>query len=138
VTLRREPFSWDGGEEQPVPLDEWDFDPSSTGSTPIVGEADIDVRAAQEAIGLGDTEPAISLPIEAHDPTSDVALGGQVTPVGRVLPRKALAISLIAGCLLAFVHGWTTGASVPGGLRCDAAHCRPDPGSNEWKEEQRP
>ena len=133
MTLPREPFSWDGEDEQPVPLNPQDFDPGITEASAIVGEIKIAVGDARDASARQATDPAISHPVEAAKPPVN-AFGGQGGVGGRALRGSALVISLVLGCLLAFAHGWTTGASArndsPSGF-CDAAHCPSNMEGNE-------
>lgn len=127
----RQPFSWDGDDESPVPPDELlDLAPR------IVDEAQAVVLEAQDAIAREDTDPfiAVTAPQAAH-PTI-----GWFPPLRRPIPKKALIACLLMACALAFAHGWAVGSSTPlaTSRTCDPDHCSSSNLSSEWREEQRP
>lgn len=127
MSLPREPFSWDGDDDVPVPLDDAGFDhPQPREAEEIVVVAESVVRDAQDAIARQDTDPTLTLP-DPEEPATDVALAPSRfrARVTRVLKASLLA----AGCALAFAHGWSVGATAVAGeppATCDANHCSQD------------
>jgi hypothetical protein len=117
VNLPKEPFSWDGPDESPVPLD--DELPARgdipNGSSPgIVEETEVLVRAAQDSIATEDTDP--SIPVAAAVDSSDDAAELAETSGSRSRlrfgpgsKRIAIALVLAAACAGAFAQGWHHG-----------------------------
>lgn len=133
MTLPREPFSWDGAEDLPVPLDAPTPDePECAASPQILSEAETLVREAQEAIGRQVTDPTISIPAPAvacGDVGEESERSLSMTRAVRSLSRRSLAIALTVGCAFAFLHGWSVGATAAEhshASSCDTHHCPVD------------
>lgn len=100
MRLPRQPYSWDEGDNRPVPPEHLE-DPSEVRGEGPIASAEMVVREAQDAIAREDTDPAIP---QAVRTTTD----------GRLEELRPRRIALVAaGCVLAFFHGWVTG-SPPG------------------------
>jgi hypothetical protein len=127
MSLPREPFSWSGDEDRPIPLDGSTHDQPDLPVSQILSEAETVVRDAQEAIGRQDTAPTITIPVSGSDHLADGSVRTRSRPS---LSRRSLAVTLTLGCALAFLHGWSVGASAtehPPARSCDAHHCPVDP-----------
>ena len=110
MKLPREPFSWDGGEEEePIPVTE--------DGLAVLAAAESHVRAAQEALGRQDTDPAV---IDLREPDLLVAEPPSPVPVGGRALRLAL---VVVACTVAFTHGWQHGAAQANPPRCESTHC---------------
>lgn len=113
MKLPREPFSWDGSEdEEPVPVTE--------DGLAVLAAAESHVRSAQDALARQDTDPAV-IDLRESDPLT-------AEPPGRLpVGGRALRLTLVAlVCSLAFAHGWQQGAAQASPPRCESAHCGPD------------
>ena len=133
MTLPREPFSWDGDEELPVPLDApTPNDPERAVSPQILTEAETLVREAQAAIGREVTDPAISIPdpaVASGDVGEESERTLSMTRSVRPLSRRSLLTALSVACALAFLHGWSVGATAAEPrhtISCVAHHCPVD------------
>jgi hypothetical protein len=129
MNLPREPFSWDGDGDLPVPLGP--STPELPVTAQILSEAETVVRDAQAAIGRQDTDPTVTIPARSSD---GLGPGSRridlITKFARPLSRRSLAVTLTVGCALAFLHGWSVGARAaepPPANSCDAHHCQADP-----------
>jgi hypothetical protein len=141
MSLPSEPFSLEGGDDIPVPLDAaTPDDPEPLLSAEILNDAETVVRNAREAISRQDTDPAITLPvIPAHGLTQRAGSPYPLARFNGLLSRRTLTAILAMGCALAFAHGWSVGAKAvepSPAVSCDANHCHAYPSSEEWKEEQ--
>ena len=109
MKLPREPFSWDGGEDEPIPLDDEGL--------AVLAAAESHVRSAQDALAREDTEPAL------------IDLGHVGTQMPESVPvigvsSRALRVSLLAlACAVAFAHGWRQGAAQAAPPPCESGHC---------------
>ena len=133
MTLPREPFSWDGDEDLPVPLDApTPNEPERAVSPQIVSEAESVVLDAQAAIGRQVTDPTITIPVSvlASDDLGDQPGATNSMPrSARSVSRRSLSIALTVGCAFAFLHGWSVGATAaehPHASSCDTHHCPVD------------
>lgn len=138
MTLPREPFDWDGPEDEPIFLEVLPSESApSEGWPKIPDEAERLGRSAQAALARQGTDPSITIP--SPPPAFQPETAGGL--IARSLSRRTLALLLTMSCGLAFAHGWTTGAIArpnPHSHSCDAGHCQPNKSSKEWKEEQHP
>lgn len=126
MNLPREPFAWDGEDDLPVPLD---GSPDVPVGPQILSEAETVVREAQADIARQDTDPTITIPALSFD---DQASESRRIDLRFALPlsRRSLAVALTFACALAFLHGWSVGASAAEDSpvkSCDAHHCQADP-----------
>jgi hypothetical protein len=142
MNLPREPFAWDGEEDLPVPLGtSTPNDPGHPVSSQILSEAETVVRDAQAAISRQDTDPTIPLTNPAR-PSDDSGPGDRridlMTRLVRPLSRRSLAVTLMMGCALAFIHGWSVGADTLPLDLVTRTTVKPSQASKEWREEQRP
>ena len=128
----REPFSWEGDDDEPVSPD----DLLGISGPKIVDEAETVVLEAQQAIGREDTDPFITVPELGE---SESRVPGLIAAVDRSISRRRLLAGLAVVCLLAFVHGWSMGSTRAQAApsSCDSNHCSSRSASGEWKEEQR-
>lgn len=136
MNLPREPFSWDGDDDRPVPPDDlW----SGQDSWKASDEAELIVRDAQAAIAREDTDPNISTPKPERGPEADFRVSLRQDPLQAINWRRVRRSLVAVACLLAFAHGWATGASEHRGFpsgACGVNHCPPDSIAIQWKEEQ--
>jgi hypothetical protein len=122
MSLPREPFAWDGDHDLPVPLD--DSNPDLPVTSQILSEAETVVRHAQADMARQDTDPTITIPALVSE-SRRINLR-----IGWPLSRRSLEVTLTFACALAFLHGWSVGASAaenPPAKSCDAHHCQDDP-----------
>lgn len=126
MSLPREPFSWEGDDDIPIPLDDAGLDvPESREGEEVLVVAESVVRDAQDAIARQDTDPTLTLP----DPVPEVLAAAVPHSPRRFpapAPRAVKAALLAAGCAVAFAHGWSVGATAAAGeppSTCDANHC---------------
>jgi hypothetical protein len=135
MSVLREPFSWEGDDDLPVPLDSADRE----SAPPIIKETEILVRDAEEEIAGQDADPMITT--SPPGPLESMPRARRRVPhLSQGPSRAALATCLVLACGLGFLHGWNVGAkAVKGGsaASCDSHHCQTDPSNSEWKEEQR-
>lgn len=125
MNLPREPFAWDEDDDLPVPLD-------GSADVPvapqILSEAETVVRQAQADIARQDTDPTITIPAL---PSDDQAPESRRSDLRFAMPlsRRSLAVTLTFACALAFLHGWSVGATAEDSpaKSCDAHHCQADP-----------
>lgn len=114
MKLPREPFSWDGGEdEDPVPVTE--------DGLAVLAAAESHVRTAQYALAREDTDPAV-IDLREPDPSALAEPPGRLPIGGRALRLALLAVV----CMAAFAHGWQHGAAQASPARCESTHCGPD------------
>lgn len=132
MTGPRDPFSWDG-EDEPIPLHDL---PGGEASLEVLIVAEDVVRDAQESIARQDTDPTLDLPSLRGQVNSSFPgeSGTFAARIDRALPRRAV-LALLAGCLLAFAHGWHVGARAAGIGECGPRHCSYDSHVEKWKEE---
>ena len=134
MSLPREPFSWDGENDQPVPLESEIDDEARVASPDILSEAETVVRAAEQQIAREDTDPTIEIPFD-KGVVPPGTVGPQIaTGVASSRFSKGLTLLTAAGCVVAFTHGWSAGAKAAGRpppKSCGAHHCQVDPSSNE-------
>lgn len=126
MSLPREPFAWDQGDDLPVPLEDSNLEVPVTAQ--ILSDAERVVLDAQADIARQDTDPTVTIPtVTSDDPAPATPLIN--FRVARSLSHRGLAISLAFGCALAFLHGWSVGASAAGprSQSCVSHHCQTDP-----------
>ncbi len=126
MNLPREPFAWDEGDDLPVPLDDSNLE--APVSSQILSDAERVVRDAQADIARQDTDPTITVPADVSD---DPAPASPLIDfrLARPLSHRGLAVALAFACALAFLHGWSAGASAAGARSqsCVSHHCPTDP-----------
>lgn len=112
MRLPRQPYSWDEGDDHPIPADL--LGDSVEASDEPIARAEMVVREAQDAIAREDTDPAIPV---ARQLVVDASFDRDSR-----LPKRAL---VAVGCVLAFSHGWITGASSGSGYgnACSTESC---------------
>lgn len=123
MSLPREPFTWDG-DDDPISLDA----ARSEDGTLILGDAETLVRDGQDEVAREDTEKVVVASSSGEKSTLPVPRA--VPALTLPTPRVALPLLLALACALAFLHGWSTGATASGlapSSRCDAPHCEIDP-----------
>ncbi|MEA2433948.1 MAG: hypothetical protein QOG54_1405 [Actinomycetota bacterium] len=112
MKLPREPFAWDGQDDQPVPLVEGEpLDPAA--------QAESYVRAAQAAIAEEKTDPFLNLGDLLATSAKSPALGS----APRTHFRRRVG-ALLLGCAVAFAHGWHAGATSGSRTRASSMSCR--------------
>lgn len=126
MNLPREPFAWDEGDDLPVPLGDPDVEVPVTPQ--ILSDAERVVLDAQAEIARQDTDPTITIPTNDSDEPTPASRLIDFT-AARSLSHRGLAITLAFACVLAFLHGWSAGASAAGprSQSCVAHHCQTDP-----------
>ena len=127
MRLPREPFSWDG-EDEPIPLNE-----PKAGEAEIVQDAETVVREAQEELARQDTDPYMTIP-PAIETGGELSGGPRTRSLLKPAVRRAAVAALLsASCLIAFTHGWATGARAGA---CGPTHCDDDRSIREYREER--
>lgn len=125
MNLPREPFAWDEGGDLPVPLGGSNLEVPV--SAQILSDAERVVLDAQADIARQDTDPTITIPAGTSD---DAAPASPLINFSsaRSLSHRGLAITLAFACALAFLHGWSVGASAasPPSQSCGSHHCPND------------
>ncbi len=125
MRLPREPFSWDGDDDLPVPLDGLGSSdsPEPTPAGEVLAVAESVVRDAQEAISRQDTDPNVILAEHARGrPRSNEPRARERFQPRLSRAHRAALLSL--GCALAFAHGWGVGATADASpSSCDRHHC---------------
>lgn len=133
VSLPREPFSWEGENDLPVPLDGSTPDEAEVVSPDTLSAAETVVRVAQQAIAREDTDPTTVMPV-LHKGVAPRGVSQLMVRVARRPSPRSLGLLTAVGCALAFVHGWSVGARAaerPSPQSCVAHHCQVDPSSTE-------
>jgi hypothetical protein len=129
MSLPREPFSWEGNNEQPVPLDRSGPNDAKPMAPDILSEAETVVRAAQQAIGREDTQPTITIPVPDRGVITSIVSRRFPGRTDGARSLSALALVTTAGCAVAFLHGWSVGANTAEGApsrSCVPHHCPVD------------
>lgn len=139
MRLAREPFSWEGIDDLPVPLPNPGGAADDEAPPPRFHEAATAMRHPEEPVRLEERETSLS----ATQGLQEVTVGRGTSweslrgPLWCPLPIRLRAVLVAAGCVIAFAHGWGTAAhskSPPG--KCDLDHCGRHSLSSHWKEEQ--
>lgn len=132
VSLPREPFSWEGENDLPVPLDGSTPNEAEVVSPDTLSAAETVVRVAQQAIAREDTDPTTVMPVlhKGVAPRGVSQLMVRVRVARRPSPRS-LGLLTALGCALAFAHGWSVGAraaetALPSILCCAPLSGRPE------------
>ena len=134
MSLPREPFSWEGEDDRPVPLEGGIPDEVRVVSPDILSEAETVVRAAQQEMAREDTDPTIEIPLDSGVMTPETVGPRIVKALPTSRSPRGLTVLTAIGCVLAFIHGWSAGAKAAGRPppnSCVAHHCQVDPSSNE-------
>jgi hypothetical protein len=137
VKLPREPFSWDGADDE-EPISMSDLSPVTHGEPvdddeAVLAAAESHVLSAQEALTREETDPALLLPTELER-RSRSGGEGPISLLGR-----AVRVCLVAAlCVAAFMHGWSQGSAQAAAPSCDPDHCVIDSGPEGSTKEQLP
>ena len=132
MTLPREPFSWEGDDDLPVPLGSSTHDGGEAPVSPdVLSEAETLVRVPQQTV----PGPVLDGGVTPRDSRTRLMVS-----IIRPLSPRTLGLLMAGGCALAFVHGWSVGAQAaerPPPKSCVLHHCQVDPpSSRELKGEE--